>query len=243
MRGATARMAVLVLVLVLGAAGCLGDDPGANDPSLNDPNDPGTPPPTEDAQADDPSEVADPSEEAEPIAGSYTEPFSVALANGWTLRDCLGERPTMCLWDGETFVGDVELADGYPLDPHEDGLTDAEILAGRAESFLEHFREDRGAGCEGFAFEADEVTDATVAGQPAVRAAFTLRSADGTPVERVVNHFLRHGDGIALVTTDAYAAEGGCLPPSDVDASFLPEDLLRFEGDLDRIVAATPLPA
>jgi hypothetical protein len=47
----------------------------------------------------------------------------------------------------------------------------------------------------------------------------------------------------ALVTTDAYAVEGGYLRPSDVDASFSPHHLLRFEPLLDRAVADTPLPA
>lgn len=38
------------------------------------------------------------------------------------------------------------------------------------------------------------------------------------------------------------AEEGGCLPPSDTDVEFQPDDLEIFEPYLDDLVAATPLP-
>jgi hypothetical protein len=247
MRGWRAAAATLVLVLALGTAGCLGDDASKNDPRLNDPNvlDPRTQEPPGDEPLEVPTDPAvdEPLDAAEPLAGSYTDAFALTLPTGWTLRDCLGERPTMCVWDGATLLGDIELAEGYPLDPHEDGLTDAALLTGRAVSFLDHFRADRSQGCQGFTFEADEVTDATVGGVPAVRTGFTLWSADGVVVERVVSHYLVRDGLVALVSTDAYAAEGGCLPPSDGDDSFAPHDLLRFEPVLDRVVADTPLPS
>jgi hypothetical protein len=235
------RASVAAVVLVTGLAGCLGDDAGANDPENPDAG--GIPAQDEPLETPTDPLVDEPADDDTPLAGSYIDAFEIVLPSGWLLRDCLGERPTMCVWDGEQLLGDVELATGYPLDPHEGGLGEAEILTGRAASFLEHFRADRADGCEGFAFEADDITDATVGGKPAVRTGFTLWSADGVVVERVVNHFLMHEGLLALVNTDAYALEGGCLPPSDVDASFSPGALLRFEEYLDRLVADTPVPA
>jgi hypothetical protein len=236
------RTSAASLVLVIGLAGCLGDHAGANDPTH--PGVGGMPAQDEPLETPTDPLVDEPAAgDGASLAGSYIDAFEIVLPSGWLVRDCLGERPTMCVWDGEELLGDVELATGYPLDPHEDGLGEAEILTGRATSFLEHFRADRAEGCEGFIFEADEITDATVGGKPAVRTGFTLWSADGVVVERVVNHYLMHDGLLALVNTDAYAVEGGCLPPSDVDASFNPEVLLRFEQHLDRLVADTPVPA
>lgn len=82
-----------------------------------------------------------------------------------------------------------------------------------------------------------------IGGRPGARSGFTLQDSRGNVVERVVNHFVKRGDTMTLVNTDAYTTEGGCLPPSDGDLSFTPEDLETFEPYLDRLVADTPLPS
>jgi hypothetical protein len=177
------------------------------------------------------------------LVGSWTEPFTIELPNGFIVRDCEGERTHLCVHDGASLLGDVELLTGYPLDATEASENPRDVLQQWAEAFVEQFRDDRGRGCAAFAFEAEAISETTVGGLLAVRAGFTLRDDDGRVVERVINHFTLLDGEVAIVNTDAYVDEGGCLGPSEYDPSFTPEQLDGFEPYLDALVGATPLPS
>lgn len=183
-----------------------------------------------------------PSPDADGVAVEWAGSFRVSLPNGWTVQDCEGDRLDACVFEGDVMLGDVELLAGYPLDEGQLAQDGGTVLTGLADGFLGHFREDRSAGCPGFDFVADEVRDVTVGGQQGKRAAFSLLDSQDRIVERVVNHFALQGDTYVIVNTDAYVTEGGCLGPSEYDASFHPTQLGTMESHLDRLVADSPLP-
>jgi hypothetical protein len=217
--------AVGSLALVMLLAACAADGEPLPDDGVAEPS-PAPPTPT----PPEPQLVMD-----------WREPFELALPNGWIVRDCEGERLTTCVYDGEVFLGDIELAPGYPLDDDQAAQEPQELLRTWARDFLEDLAEDRADGCPAFTYTADEVVDATVGGQPGTRASFTLTDDTGRVVERVINHYTLHNGMLTLVNTDAYVEEGGCLGPSEFDPSFTPESLADLEPYLDRLVADTPL--
>ena len=224
------RIPLLALAFVLAFAAC---SRTPDDVTAEPPPSPADPSPT----TPDPSG----SPAGGPFAMDWHGPFELTLPNGWTVRDCEGDRTDACVdADGE-FLGDLELLTGYPLTEDQAAAEAGAVLAGLADDFLAHFEEDRASGCPGFTFVADEVRDVAVGGQPGKRAAFSLRDAGGTVVERVVNHFTLQDGTYAIVNTDAYVTEGGCLGPSETDASFVPSDLATLEPHLDRLVAETDL--
>ena len=210
----------------------------AADPSKTAPTPPNNPSPTDPSQA-----APTPTPNSGPLAMSWTEPFEIGLPNGWTVRDCEGDRLNVCVHDGARLLGDIELLTGYPLDDQQRGQDPLTVLRQWAGEFLTAFRDDRAAGCPDFTFTADDVTVVTVGGQAATRAGFTLTDPGGRVVERVVNHYTVRDGTVAIVNADAYVAEGGCLGPSETDPSFTPDDLAGLEPHLDRLLADTPLPA
>lgn len=253
-RGRAVRsMATLGLVVAVTSCGGIGTPAGAptTPPAVTEAP---TAPPTPAVPAIEPTasprhpaaspDPAPPSPD-EPVllTGSWTEAFTLPLADGFILRDCEGERPDICVYAGERLLGDVELLPAYPLDDRQSTLEPGALLHEWATNFLAHFAQDRAQGCPEFSFSADPVAESSVAGLPAVRTGFTLHDRDGRPVERVVNYFTLVASEVALVNVDAYAAEGGCLPPSDTDLSFEPEELASFERYLDALVGGTPLPS
>ena len=178
-----------------------------------------------------------------PLVVSWTEDFETDLPNGWTVRACDGARTNVCVYDAETFLGDIELNPGYPLSV-EDDPSDPETTAQTwARNMVETFRDDRGAACPGFTFEALDVTSAVVGGEPGARGGFVVRDAGGRIVEHVLNSYVLTGDTMTIINADAYALEGGCLPPSDVDPSFTPDALEELKPHLERIVADSPVVA
>ncbi len=228
--------AVVALVVLMGACSArevAGSAPGPSIGSAPAEPEPAPTDPTPDEGGDD----------AVTGTPSWNDPFQLTLPTGWTVRDCEGDRPHMCVWDGDVFLGDIEIVGGYPLDPVDDPRDPEGLLTAWAERFVADFREDRAKGCPDFTFTGDDVTPARIGGEPAVRTGFTLRATDGTVVERVVNHYTLHGGEIWLVNTDAYAAEGGCLAPSETDPSFLPTDMATMERFLDDLVDRTPMPS
>ena len=176
-----------------------------------------------------------------PIVVSWSGPFDARLPNGWTVGDCEGTRPHVCVRDGSRLLGDIELVAGYPLDAADRALSPDRIAVAWATRMIEHFRVDRADGCPDFRFTASEVVPVTVAGRPGARGGFTLTDGAGRVVEKVVNHYLASADSVAIINTDAYARTGGCLGPAEADPSFVPEDLDSLLSHLDRLVAASPI--
>lgn len=223
-------LAALMAIAALSSTGCSVSDGATAGPS----------PSATETEHDAPEPT--PSSTDEVLGVDWAGGFEISLPNDWSVRDCPGDRLDACVQAGDAMLGDVELLKGYPLDEDQRTQDEEAVLAALAEGFLEHFRDDRAVGCPEFEFAADEVRDASVGGQPAKRAAFSLTDDDGRVVERVVNHFALQGPTYVIVNTDAYVTDGGCLAPSEYDASFAPSDLATFERYLDQLVADSPLP-
>lgn len=178
------------------------------------------------------------------LAVSWTGTGAVDLPNGWTVRDCDGDRPQVCIYDEGTFLGDVELLAGFPLAPEEESGEPGAVAIQWAQRMVDDFRADRAQGCAAFRFEPLEVVGARVGGRPGARGGFTLTDGEGRVVEHVVNHYVVVDGQMTIVNTDAYATSGGCLPPADDSPSFTPDDLAALDrGILDRIVADSPATA
>ena len=220
MRGG--RLALAAMVFVVGACGTDGE---SSEPTTS------TPTSTTVAASN------------KPLVVDWTGSFETELPNGWVARDCEGSRTHVCVYDGETFLGDVELVGGYPLEPG-DREKDPQVVATEAATdMVGHFRADRAEGCAGFTFEGEAVSDATVGGQPGARGGFTLTDGSGRVVERVVNYYVVVGDQMSIINTDAYVEEGGCLGPSETDPSFTPANLAELEPFLARLIADSPATA
>lgn len=176
----------------------------------------------------------------EPFVVDWTGSFETQLPNGWVVRDCEGDRTHVCVYNGDAFLGDMELLSDYPLAPGEEEKDPQVVAREWATRFVSEFRDDRAQGCAAFVFDADPVSAAPVGGQPGARAGFTLKDGSGRAVERVINYYVLVDGTMSIVNTDAYVEEGGCLAPSEIDPAFGPEDLAEIEPYLDRLVANSP---
>jgi hypothetical protein len=177
----------------------------------------------------------------EPIGVDWTDTAEVPLPNGWSVRDCEGDRPHVCIYDGAELLGDIELLAGYPLSTDDDASDPAALAAAWARRMIDDFRTDRGNGCAAFTFSPLEVAELTVGGEQGARGSFTLTDERGNVVEHVINHYVVIDGRMTIINTDAYALDGGCLPPADDSPSFTPEHLAELDGGiLDRIVAGSP---
>lgn len=176
------------------------------------------------------------------IEAHWTADFSLELDDTWSLRECEGDAPDICVERDGEIVGNLELSE-YPLDEAEKEQAPADVARTRAQGFLDFFSGDRAEGCPDFQFVADPVDLTMVGGQPGARTGFRLLDATGRTVERVTTHYAVHDGALFLVNTDAYALDGGCLDQSEVDLQFTPDVLQGFEPYVDRLVSATTLPA
>ena len=178
--------------------------------------------------------------EPEPLVVSWIEDFEARLPNGWTVRECDGARTHVCVFDGDTFLGDIELNSGYPLSPEDDPTDPKATAEAWAGNMIDAFRDDRGTACPDFTFEALDITSVVVGGQAGARGGFVIRDGGDRIVEHVINHYVLTGETMTIINADAYALEGGCLPPSEIDPSFTPEALEELEPYLERLVADSP---
>lgn len=178
----------------------------------------------------------------DPITVEWTDTTEVALPNGWAVRDCDGDRPHVCVYDGDTFLGDIEALAGYPLDPDDVTAEPRAVALAWARRMIDDFRADRSVGCAAFTFTPLEITHSSVGGQPGARGGFTLADDSGRVVEHVINHYVVIEGRMTIINTDAYATTGGCLPPAEESPSFTPEHLAELDnGILDRIVTGSPV--
>lgn len=201
----------------------------------------------------DPDDNAAPTPTSAPSTTTTTTPsvrfamdwkngFETRLANSWIIRDCEGDRLNVCIYDGDAFIGDIELNPDYPLDPGDKGADPGAVATRLAHDMINHFGDDRAKGCATFTYKPDTVVDATVGGRPGASGGFTLVDRSGRVVERVRNYYVVTGNKYAIVNADAYAERGGCLGPSEYDPSLTPENFAELETYLDQLVAATPIP-
>lgn len=166
----------------------------------------------------------------------FDDPGEVPIAEGIVLVDCEGDRPSLCVeLDGEQ-AGDIELIGGYPM-------AAGDSPASWARDMVATFRQDRADGCPDFTYEPHPVRSLDVAGGRGAAGGFRLLDGDGAVVEDVRNYYVVVEGQMALLTADAHARSGGCLPPPESDLSFTPSGLERLAPHLDRIAAAVVLPA
>ena len=175
----------------------------------------------------------------------WRAPTRVALDDEWTLDDCEGDAPFVCVErNGET-VGFLEIVE-FPVESFEqlrEPLADgdeARALEVLAESFFRDLRDDRSLGCgEGYTVEPIEPRPVTTADGPALRYGLVGTTADGAAAERVVQYAAIRGETLVLLAANAYSADG-CL--ASEGAEFHPDVLEAFEPVLDTVVFASPMP-
>lgn len=147
----------------------------------------------------------------------------------WTVDDCEGDAPILCVTDGDRTVGTVEYVQ-YP----SEGDTD---LRARVADFHATFEADRGAAYgPDHTFGTTGPAEVSVAGLPGLRYGFTITAPDGTEAERHVNYMTLRGDTIHVASASGYAVE------DNEYLDFMPQELQLFEPRLDAIVAERPLP-
>ena len=237
----TLRLSALVLAASLAA--CAGTPGPTADPTAEPP--PVTAPGRDDEPTDEPADVpvghdADPDAPAGPPLVASWDPGAAPLVmpDGSLLQDCDGDVPALCVVRGGVEAG-LLLHSSFPA---PDGLAAAgpDGLRAFAAARVEEVAADRSAGCgPDHVVVADPVAERVVAGLPGVRYGFTTRVGD-TVVEHVAVWAVVRGDALDLVVAEATAAPG-CMHGELT--TFAPGDLVALLPDLDRVMAATPLPA
>jgi len=197
--------------------------------------------------------------EPEELVGN---PFETLLGpirtpDGWSVRPCSGEAPLLCVYQGSTLLGSVELVT-FPLARHLDFqkmLSDARIplgsvdytdpenaprartaLAAHAAAYLDELAQERSVAYpKGRTFAPVAPESIHIGGLPGVAYGFAGVDQDGRIVERWLTYAAFDNDTLYLFGT--FHASG--MPesfPSD-------KDLLRFEPYLRQILAGLRLPA
>lgn len=165
------------------------------------------------------------------------------FANGWTVRDCEGDAPLLCVYDGDEWLGILEAASS-PLDNELAALLDAEgpaaALAHHVESYHATFAVDRENRCgPGYGYTALDTVEATLAGHPALRFGFA-GTRDGVEVERNLSYVSIFDGQLKLITATANDPDS-CVY-SDEFRELTPAALREFETHLDALAAGSRLP-
>lgn len=203
---------------------------------VNDAPDEGAP-----TESGAPAEQAPPPDSAnEPDAAQFVVDWvngsAITLDNGWSVQACEGDALMLCVADGSTHLGVVEML-AYRADLQA-GSSRADYLQSRVDDMLAGMAADRAVGCPHLTFSALPVTAHVVDGLEAVRFGFRMVDDAGREAERLVLYFALDGTTHVTITAAAYAPDG-CL---ERIGEFEPSVLQEFEPYLDRIVTATPLP-
>lgn len=223
---------VLLLAALLVGACTATTAPEDPTPTVSPSDSPSSSQPPSEEPSDAPSFVVDWSPDAAPVD----------LGDGWTVRDCEGDAPLLCVdRDGE-LVGTLALSSFEPTEdlaaadtPEE--LTDA--LRAFAESLEDGVVQDRAAGCGAdYVVEHEPVAVVTMSGQPGVRYGF--RGIEDGAVTEFVLSYATVVDGQLWIVVAEAATDDGCMA-SEFDL-FTPDDLATFLPRLDAVVAGTVLP-
>lgn len=220
---------------------------GCTDGSTAAPTEPSPPPAT--AAPTSPAPVEEPGTSAAPPAGTGTVDWNdpaldVPLAGGWSLRDCLGDAPMVCVHDGDRPLGIIEamrspLGDDLTATLEADGLEAA--LRSYVAEYHETFSVDRTEGCaEGYGYEEHPTELVTLAGSPALRYGFSGIAADGTEAERNIT-YVTIVDGQLELVTALSNTPASCVY-SDTMMELEPAELRRIEPELDALMAGSILP-
>ena len=159
----------------------------------------------------------------------WSAPEPTALEGGWTIADCAGDAPVLCL-------------------THEDGRTTKvehlrfELPGGtlreHAARYVADLVVDRAAGCgEDYHVDADLLVDLDTADGPVLRYGFLGGTGD-VPTERTVQWAGERDGGLVLVTLAGFDA-GSCLAP---EGDGTVADVGQLIDGLDTLISAAGLP-
>ena len=176
----------------------------------------------------------------------WTAPAPTDVGQGWSVRDCEGDAPLVCVDRDGAPAGVLEIG-RFPLDSlsevvaarQQDG--DRAALDTQAKVFLRDLSADRKEGCGiGYGIAPAPVAHLRAADGPVVRYGFTGTGDDGSPSERIVQYAGIRGTTLVILTANAYDV-GGCLPPEGT--AFTSGLLAEFEPQLEAAVKTSPFPA
>lgn len=164
----------------------------------------------------------------------WRNPQPLAVGHGWTLADCEGDEPLLCLThdDGRTARLEHRRFQGE--------IAQVEITA-HAARFVEEFTKDRTAGCgSGYQVVPEEHEHLFLADGPALRYGFS-GGAGGTAsviTERTLQWGALRDGTLVLVTLSGYNP-GSCLSP---EGEGLLDDLEELVPSIDALLTAAGMP-
>lgn len=142
----------------------------------------------------------------------------VLLSNGWTLKDCDGDGPVVCIRGvNDELLGAVELLNFALEDDVAHATNEDELYAAfedRLAVRIAELQADRSAACPGYTVAAEDLTRAEVDGEPALIYTTVGTDADGTESERHRAAILLKGNQTWLITANSYG-EDACMPRGD----------------------------
>lgn len=223
---------------------------GCTDGSTASPTPAPTTPPSPTAAPAAPAPVEEPGTPTASPAGAVTVDWNdpdldVPLAGGWSLRDCLGDAPLLCVHDGDEVLGIIEslrtpLGDELAATVATDG-TEAALRSYIAD-YHGTFAADRAEGCaEGYGYEELPTELVTLAGSPALRYGFSGIAPDGTEAERNISYATIVDDELEIVA--AVSNSPASCVYSDTMTELTPDELRQLEPQLDALAAGSILPA
>lgn len=238
----TVRRLLPAAVVAVALAGCTDGSSASPEPSASPTGTPAgvpTPSPVEEP-------TTPPTSPAEAVRVDWNDPaLDVPLAGGWSLRDCIGDAPMLCVNDGDELLGLIE-AMRSPLGDELAAILRAEgphaALRRYVDDYHETFTTDRAAGCaEGYGYEQLHTETVVLAGSPALRYGFAGIAADGTEAERNISYVAIVGDQLEIVTVLSNTT-ASCVY-SDTMIELDPSELRQLEPELDALMAGSILPA
>jgi hypothetical protein len=177
---------------------------------------------------------------------NWNAPAPTDVGRGWSIRDCEGDAPLVCVDRDGVPAGVLEIG-RFPLNSLPDvvaaqqGSGDRAALDTQARVFLRDLSADRKEGCGlGYGIASAPVVHLRAADGPVVRYGFTGTGDDGSPSERIVQYAGIRGTTLVILTANAYDV-GGCLPPEGT--AFTSGLLAEFEPLLEAAVKASPFPS
>ncbi|HEY8201095.1 MAG TPA: hypothetical protein VII47_07055 [Actinomycetota bacterium] len=234
-RSAVARVLLVVLVLLVPA--CSSSEPAGGKPS------PSPSPSPSAAPSPSPSALAAP---VGPVVDWGAIPPSVDLGGGWSVGDCGGTGPFLCVRRAGRNVGVVELStfpvDSFTIPAFRDAVAKRDTtgaLSALANDLYSSVRKDRATICgAGYSLDALPPKAATVSGGPGIRYGFTGRNA-GKVVESQESYSTLRDGRVVIQSASAFALDGCMVAEA---GELTPQQLAEFSPLFERLAASSKLP-
>lgn len=178
-----------------------------------------------------------------PIVASW-EPGAtpVDLGDGYSIGDCEGDMPSLCVMADGANIGFLEWST-FPVPTELLDLTGENLdraLREFSAARVAENEQDRRDGCGAdHEVRADAPGTMTIGGSPGLRYGFVTMTGE-TVVEYAVTWVTVRGDELLVVVAHA-ATPGSCMASELL--SFPPDELGFLLPVLDRVMTGTPLPA